>query len=55
MYGEKFEPMYLLSAWLQRSAFFLNVSGVYRASRQYKNICSKPFVAEVIRAERGAK
>ena len=51
---EKFEPLYLLITWVHQNASFLNISGVYRASRQYKNIYPEPFVTEVIRAERVA-
>ena len=49
---EIFKPFYLLSAWAHRSAFFLNVSGVWRASRQCKNFCSALFITKVIQGKR---
>ena len=41
----KFKPVYLLIAWVHRSAFFLNVSGIWRASWQCK------FITEVIQGK----
>ena len=45
MYGEKFEPLYLLSVWAHQSFSFSAFI------EKYKSIYSKPFVTEVIRAE----
>ena len=45
---EKFKALYLPSAWVDRSAFFINVSGILRALQQYKNFCSRIFITEVI-------
>ena len=53
--GKSLNPCIFLALGRIEALFFLNVSGVYWASRLYKNICSEPFIAEVIRAERVAQ
>ena len=44
---ENFKLHYLLRAWTHQSAFFLNISGIWRASGQFKNFALH-YITEVI-------